>query len=269
MNIGPYFFPCAMKHKPCSWLQHSLCIYVRAAFSAPNFIKGINWPSLLQNPHVLLSWRVSLQWSLKVYEGEKGRIRTWGWYLMTSSSSHRTPGGNRTALAFLWAGSAVRSGWGHFGLGRGWAKVITWCKWCKLTHFGWFQQHHVRSSTNMASSNQPWAGFLGIPIKAGINSKGLSHRRVINACRCVHTPGLNKLYHILPAWFWDLILSHWKHSILCNCIQWENDLSQHALRFSWESHILPSQLRGTPMDTGSQISTACKFTALLLRVIVV
>lgn len=115
---------------------------------------------------------------------------------MTSSSSHQTPGGNSTALAFLQAGSAVGSGWGIFGWGRGWAKVITWCK---LTHFGWLQQHRVRSTTNMASSNQPWAVLLEILIKAGINSKGLSCRRVINACRCVHTPGLNRLYHMLPA----------------------------------------------------------------------
>lgn len=69
-------------HKPCSWLQHSLYMDVSAAFSGPTFIKG-NLPSLLQKPHVLFSWRVSLQWSLKVYGGEKERgllqISTWGW----------------------------------------------------------------------------------------------------------------------------------------------------------------------------------------------
>lgn len=103
MNIGPYFF--LYVHKPCSWLQHSLCMDVSAAFSSPDFSKGTNWPSLLQKPHVLFSWRVSLQWSLKVYGGDKeGRwlqLTTWGWYPTSWLLPHLTRHWEGTAQFWL------------------------------------------------------------------------------------------------------------------------------------------------------------------------
>lgn len=84
-------------------------------------------------------------------------------------------------ITWISRGEWVRTSW----LERGWAKVIIWHK---LTHINWLQQHHARSSTNVASLRR--VGFLEIPVKTGFNTKGLALARVIpptlmHACVCI------------------------------------------------------------------------------------
>jgi len=86
-----------------------------------------------------------------------------------ASSSHQTLQGEQESSGWISRGKEVRTSW----LGRGWAKLIIWCK---MTHISCLPQHHVRSSTNTASLQ---VNFLEIPVRAGINSKGLSLSRMI------------------------------------------------------------------------------------------